>query len=124
MAIKYYEVPEKRQVIAVLKNTKWDAYNKIDKLFSETNFVMVEPESAKRDRYLMPDEFKVVVTCDPRDEYSFEVGANIAKQRIMDKYYHSLDKRLNMFAREIADFAYNVTMSRVDELDKKRAKKI
>ena len=49
----------------------------------------------------MPDDFKVIVTCDPRDEYDFEVGKQIAKKRLMKKYYNALDRRLFMFQDEI-----------------------
>ena len=108
MAIKYYPVPEKRQVIAVLNNCKFDAYNKIDKILSETNLVLVEPDSTKRDRYLMPDTFKVIVTCDPRDTYDIEEGKKIAKKRLMKNYYKSLDKKLYAFQKEIFNLAKNV----------------
>ena len=108
MAIKYYPVPEKRQVIAVLNNCKFDAYNKIDKVLSATNLVLVEPDSTKRDRYLMPDTFKVTVTCDPRDTYDIEEGKKIAKKRLMDNYYKSLDKKLYAFQKEIFNLAKNV----------------
>ena len=123
MAIRYYEIPEKRQIVAVLNHTQWDAYNKIDKMLSESNFVFVEPENVKRDKYKMPDCFKVIVTCDPRDEYDFELGAQIAKKRIMDKYYHSLDKRMQMFTDSLVDLAHRATMQRCDEFEKKKAKK-
>ena len=123
MAIKYYEIPEKRQVIGVLNHTEWDAYNKIDKMLGESNFVFVEPENVKRDKYKMPDCFKVVVCCDPRDEYSFEVGAEIAKKRIMEKYYRSLDKRIHMFANELVGLAHRATMQCCEEFEKKKAKK-
>lgn len=90
--IKYFVNEQKRQVIAVLENTRYDACNKIEKMIAETEFCVVP--SAK---YLMPGQFKVTVTCDPRDEFNVEVGKNIAKKRILKNYYASLDKRVAKF---------------------------
>lgn len=90
--IKYFVNEEKRQVIAILENTRWDAYNKIDKMVRDTEFCVVPNE-----KYMMPCEFRVVVTCDPRDEFIPEVGQKIAKKRLLKNYYASLDKRVNKF---------------------------
>lgn len=90
--IKYFVNKQKRQVIAVLENTRYDAYNKIDKMIAETEFCVV-PNT----KYLMPSQFKVTVTCDPRDEFDVEVGKKIAKKRILKNYYASLDKRVSKF---------------------------
>lgn len=117
MAIKYYEIPERKQVVAVLNHTQWDAYNKIDKMLSNTNLVLVEPESVKRDKYRMPDSFRVVVTCDPRDEYDFETGAQIAKKRLMRNYYKSLDKKLNAFTDELTVIAFRLVADSVTALN-------
>ena len=92
MAIKYYSIPEKRQTIAVLSNTKWDAYNKINKTLRDTNFCF-----APNKKYMMPDEFKVVLNCDERDTYDIEKGKEIAKKKLMKNYRKSLNKRLKMF---------------------------
>lgn len=92
-------------------------------MLSESNFVFVESENVKRDKYKMPDCFKVIVTCDPRDEYDFEVGTQIAKKRIMDKYYKALDKRMQMFTDSLVDLAHRTTMQRCDEFEKKKSKK-
>ena len=94
--IKYFVNEEKRQVIAVLENTKWDAYNKIEKMIADTEFCLVPGG-----KYLMPSQFKVTVTCDPRDEFDAEVGKKIAKKRVLKNYYASLDKRVGKF-REAA----------------------
>jgi hypothetical protein len=96
MAIKYYEIPERKQIVAVMEHTKWDGYHKIQKMLRDTNFCF-----APREKYMMPDVFKVIVTCDPRDEYDFMVGAQIAKKKLMRNYYKSLDKRLDMFKEDV-----------------------
>ena len=92
MAIKYYVNEEKRQVIGVLSNTRWDAVNKINKMIRDTDFCFCPCE-----KYMMPTEFRVVVQCDERDEFDPEVGKKIAKTRILDRYYPALDKRVNKF---------------------------
>ena len=90
--IKYFVNEEKRQVIAVLENTEWDAYNKIEKMIADTEFCLVPNK-----KYRMPSQFKVTVTCDPRDEFNIEVGKDIAKKRVLKNYYASLDKRIGKF---------------------------
>lgn len=90
--IKYFVNEDKRQVIAVLENTKWDACNKIEKMIADTEFCL-----AIGHKYLMPSQFKVTVTCDPRDEFDVEVGKKIAKKRLLKNYYASLDKRVAKF---------------------------
>lgn len=101
MAIKYYTNPEKRQTIAVLSGTKWDAINRIDKLMDDTGLFVMGSTLSK---YCMPDTFKVVVTCDERDEFDVEVGKQVAKRKLMRNYYKSLDKRLAKFKKFIDGF--------------------
>lgn len=90
--IKYFINEEKRQVIGLLENTRWDAARKIDKMIRDTDFCFCPSE-----KYMMPDEFRVVVQCDERDEFDPEVGKKIAKKRLLDRYYPALDKRVNKF---------------------------
>ena len=92
MAIKYFVNEEKKQVIGLLEGTRWDAMNKIGKMVRDTDFCVVPNE-----KYMMPSEFRVVVTCDERDEFDVEVGKKISKQRLLKNYYTSLDKRVSKF---------------------------
>lgn len=96
MAIKYFVNEDKRQVIGLLENTQYDAYNRICKMMRDTDFCV-----APNQKYMMPAEFRAVVQCDPADEFSVEEGKKIAKQRILDRYYPSLHKRVDKF-REAA----------------------
>ena len=96
MAIKYFVNEDKRQVIGLLENTRWDAVNKISKMVRDTDFCVVPGN-----KYQMPNEFRVVVQCDERDEFDPEVGKKIAKKRILDRYYPALHKRVDKF-REAA----------------------
>lgn len=90
--IKYFINEEKKQVIGLLAGTKWDAYNKIDKMVRDTDFCV-----AACKKYMMPDEYRVVVKCDERDAFDPEVGKQIAKKRILKRYYEALDKRVSHF---------------------------
>ena len=90
--IKYFINEEKKQVIGVLSGTRWDAYNKIDKMLRDTDFCV-----AAHKKYMMPDKYRVVVRCDDRDVFDPEVGKQIAKKRILKRYYEALDKRVNQF---------------------------
>lgn len=96
MAIKYFVNEEKRQVIGLLENTTWDAYNKICRMTRDTDFCVAASE-----KYMMPSEYRVVVQCDPSDEFDIEEGKRLAKQRILDRYYPALHKRVGKF-REAA----------------------
>lgn len=96
MAIKYFINEEKRQVIGLLENTQWDAYNKICKMMRDTDFCV-----APNKKYMMPVEFRAVVQCDPADEFNVEEGKKKAKKRILDRYYPALHKRVDKF-REAA----------------------
>lgn len=92
MAIKYFVNEEKRQVIGLLENTQYDAVRKINKMIVDTDFCFCASE-----KYMLPNEFRAVVQCDERDEFNPEVGKKIAKQRILDRYYPALDKRVSKF---------------------------
>lgn len=100
MAIKYVVLPEQKQVIAILKNTKYDAYNKAMKLCREMtkgqSNVFICPNMEK---LLMANEFKVVVPCKEGDTFDPEVGKRIAKRICLEKYYNSFDKKINRFKK-------------------------
>ena len=99
MAIKYFVNEEKRQVIGLLENTRYDAVNKIEKMLGDTEFCICGIK-----KYLMPSEYRAVVQCDPRDEFSVEEGKKKAKERIMKRYYPALDKRVNKFLDAVRAF--------------------
>lgn len=103
MAIKYYTNPEKKQVIAVMSGTRYDAVNRMAKMMNAENseFIMSPHLFTK---YLMPEQYKVTVTCDERDVYDEEVGKQVAKKKLLRNYYKSVDKRIAMFKRDIANF--------------------
>ena len=96
--IKYYVNEDKRQVIGVLDNTRYDAVNKMGKMLRDTNFAF-----CPREKYMMPSCFKAVVTCDPADEFNIQAGKDKAKERIMTRYYNSFDKRMDYFLADLND---------------------
>ena len=113
MAIKYYPIPEKRQVVAVMSNTQYDAYNKIDKIMRGTGFCFSPCGSNEYGKYLMPDTFKVVLTCDERDTYDVEEGKKIAKKKLMRNYRKSMNKRVTAFKKTF-DAMATIVNAKVD----------
>ena len=108
MAIKYYPIPEKRQVVAVMSNTQYDAYNKIDKMMRETGFCFTPNGHNECKKYMMPDAFKVTLTCDERDVYDIEEGKKFAKKKLMRNYRKSLNKRIAAFKETFDKFVVAV----------------
>ena len=103
MAVKYYTNPEKKQIVAVLSGTKYDAVNRITKMMNCENSEFIMSPSLYT-KYLMPGQYKVVVTCDERDTYDEEVGKKIAKKKLLRNYYKSVDKRIDAFKKDVANF--------------------
>ena len=110
MAIKYYPVPEKRQIIAVMTNTQEDALNKIRKTMHETGFAFFGRSLNEYDKYMMPDTFKVILTCNEHDVYDVEEGKKIAKQKLMRNYRQSLNKRLAKFKKAMEQMVATVNV--------------
>ena len=96
MAIKYFVNEDERKIVAVLENTRWDAYHKICKMTRDTDFCVVP-----KDKYMMHASYRAVVTCDERDEFNIEVGKKIAKERVLEHYYAALDKRVDEFRSSV-----------------------
>ena len=97
--VKYFVNEEERVVVAVLENTRWDAYNKICKMMRDTDFCLVP-----KNKYMMHSAYRAVVTCNEQDEFDAEVGKKLAKERVLDHYYAALDKRLDEFKDSLLVF--------------------
>ena len=93
--IKYIVVPERRMVKAILEDTMYDAYNKINKMLADTPFCVCS------DKYLMQSRFVATVLCDERDDFNEEFGKSRAKKIVLDNYYKSLDKRIAKFREDM-----------------------
>lgn len=94
--IKYFVNEEERKIVAVLENTRWDAYNKICKMTRDTDFCVTP-----KDKYMMHSAYRSVVSCDARDEFNVEVGKTIAKKRVLEHYYEALDRRVDEFRHSL-----------------------
>ena len=95
MAIKYYTNPKKKQTIAVLSDTGLDFVNKAEKLMSGTNLC------AYGNKYLMPNQYKASVYCAADDEYDEKIGREMAKKKVLEKYYRDFDKRMDMLRCDV-----------------------
>jgi hypothetical protein len=95
MAIKYVVIPEKKQTIGILRNCEFDAVNRIEKLMGD-GFHLCDIR-----KYMMPHTFKATVTCYPGDEYDEEEGKRRVKQKLMNNYHKSIDKRIDIFRAEL-----------------------
>lgn len=96
--IKYYVVPEKKKVIAVLNNCEYDVMNKIDKMMNNMDFFCV------KSRYAMPHQFRAVAICCDDDEFDVETGKRVAKSKLMKKYYKKFDEKMSMFSKDLDEF--------------------
>jgi predicted deacetylase len=117
MAIKFYVVPEKKQVIAVMQNTRDDAYNKAIKVCRNLGFYHHAFIGPDYETMQMPNQFKVVVTCHPDDVFDIEEGKKKAKARVLKNYYASFDKRMDEFyadLKHIADRSVKAIANRPD----------
>lgn len=107
MAIRYYKIPEKEMTIAVLNGCKFDVINKIEKLTADFNIDMLTYD----DKYIMPDTFRAVVRRHGDDVFDEEEGERKAKEKLMNKYYRSFDKRMAMFKNGLDRLNEKVTTS-------------
>lgn len=101
--IKYYVLPEQRKVVAVLKGTKYDCVFKIQRALVNSTLACWD-----YDKYLMPNCFKAVAKCDPADTFDEEVGKNIAKTKLMERYYRHLDHKWDKFLTEMIEINQKV----------------
>ena len=94
--VRYFVNEEERVVVAVLENTRWDAYNKICKMMRDTDFCLVP-----KNKYMMHNTYRAIVTCNEQDEFNEEIGKKMAKERVLEHYYAALDKRLDEFKASV-----------------------
>lgn len=97
MAIKYIILEDQRKVYGVMEDTRYDAVNKINRIVGSGNSVF----TVHNKKYEMPNVFKACCVCDEADTFSAEEGKNIVKKKILDRYYKSFDKRLDMFKSDL-----------------------
>lgn len=94
--IKYFEIPEQRKIVATLSNTRYDAVHKIAKVTGQTKSLCFDPS-----KYLMSSSYRAVVVCHDEDKYDFKKGKEIAKAKLLDRYYAALDAKCDEFANDL-----------------------
>ena len=97
MAIKYIVLEDQRKVYGIMSNTRYDAVNKINRIVGSGNSVF----TVNNKKYEMPNTFKACCVCSEVDTFSVEEGKNIVKKKILDRYYKSFDKRIDMFRSDL-----------------------
>lgn len=75
------------KVIARLDGCKDDAYHYLKKR-------MPKGMDIKQESVEMPNSFKAVVRCNPEDTFDAEIGAEIARKRVIAKYDRAMRRVL------------------------------
>lgn len=94
MAIRYTVNEKKRCVTAVIDNAEMDAINLINKR-SGGQLCLFRPDLIMRGTYVAR------VTCHDSDTFDPEVGKEIAKARVLEKYDRDLKVVLNRFQHAV-----------------------
>jgi hypothetical protein len=118
MAIRYIVNEKDRIVVAILNNCSrdaihaanawtgsntWDCHNRIDVCVHYDN------------KYLIPDKFTGIAKCSTEDAWDENVGKQIARDRVLNKYHKSLNKAVRKINTDIARTAsdFNVRVSKL-----------
>lgn len=104
MAIRYIVNEKERMVIALLEHTKRDAIHAASVWtgscdWNNTNRINLIIRADKN--YLMPDKFTGIARCDDEDKWNEEIGKQIARDRVLDKYHRSLNKAVRKINKDI-----------------------
>lgn len=104
--VKYAINHDKKQIIAYLENTRYDAVRAIDRRLSsiQSNFDYYNP------KLLMAEKYSGTVTLRDGDVWDEEKGKELAKAKCLRNYYAGFDKRIKMF--------YNSLIKTVDGMEK------
>lgn len=100
--IKYNIIESQRKVIAKIDNCENDAYNVISKSL-KGKLELFKSESIK-----LPSYFTAVAKCHPEDEFDAEVGKELAKKRVIEKYNDAMANILLDFGNLLSDCVYNL----------------
>ena len=106
--IKYYSIPSQGKTVAILRNTEMDAINKMDKLMNGFDWCLCSR------KYLMPQQFRAVVKVHGDDVFDVEAGKNLAKQKLMEKYYKAFDARMAMFRADLGKIIDRANEAKAD----------
>lgn len=113
MAIKYIDIPEKKQTVAILSGIEFDTYTHINKIVGNG---LDDRVVHLHEKYLMPNTLRVTVTAVDPDVYDKAEGRKAARKKLMKHYYNMLHKRLEWFAKDMKE-ASNKIKRRLDSYD-------
>lgn len=93
--IKYYVVPHEEKIVGVLAGTQYDVINKIEKMCGDL-FVV------NYNKYKIPNLFREVVKTHDGDVFDVEVGKQLVKKKIMERYYRVHDTKVAEFYKDLS----------------------
>lgn len=89
--IKCVSIEDQRKVVARLDDCSMDAYNILRKRLP--SYITIDKNAVK-----IKSVFQASAKCHPDDEFDFEKGKEIARQRVIDKYNAAMYKVLSAVA--------------------------
>ena len=78
--ITYYINKDKRTIVATLRNCEYDVVKKLDRLNILGTFIDL-------DKCMLHDKYVGKAICHEDDEWNEEIGKQIAKDKVLFKYY-------------------------------------
>ena len=96
--IHYYINKEKRTIVATMENCEFDAIKVLDKM----GLFNVSYNGYNLDKFMMNSIYRGKATCSILDEWNEEVGIQIARNRMLAKYYRARTSALKR-AKKVFD---------------------
>ena len=104
--VKFIVKEEERKVICILDKTAHDALRIINHM---SNIYMANFNKNR----MMPDKFVGIATCALEDTWDEKTGKAVAFNKVCEKYYKSLFKRLNTYVQDI-DYELNKAINEIN----------
>ena len=99
--IHYVVNENKKTVVAILDNSQRGIYNDItctnDAINKVKKLGIFPLDYKEREILRMAPKYTAKTTCVEPDVFDVEKGKEIAKKKVLDKYYNALDKRIGKF---------------------------
>lgn len=103
--IKISVFEDQNKVIARLDGCKDDAYNYIKKRLPKC--VILKQEAVQ-----MPNSFRAIVRCNPDDIFDGEIGAEIARKRVIAKYDRAMRRVLAPIVKDLGLSVSKISVNR------------
>ena len=106
--VKHIIDKDNNVVVAEINDCYYDAMALLNHKFVKnvTSGMCVSPTCANNCKFEMNPTYRAVAHLHPEDEWNEKRGKDIAIDKLTEKYHHSMNKRLALFAedfRKIAD---------------------